>query len=553
MRAMLTTPLIWLFVLTLMMCSPPSAADNQSTLDTQPPSLAGQWRGVLEIQEGIYLALGVNISAQGVTLDSPNQGMFEHAVSDYELASEQVSFVAESLGAHYEGTLENGMLQGTFHQAKALPLNLYRLTDDDQARMQFEGTYQGRLTVNADTSLPLRLNIAVLNAQSPHGSYLATLDSPDQQSFGLPVSNLAIDATHLSFESPMIGASYTGEGRDGDYMGTFTQGVPYELRLQKVGAETPLEEIARPEPGAHGAAMAKLTRNNAGELEVEQRFYQDHNAQTQYEIGSVTKTMVAYLLASLIEEGVVHEHSQVNEWYAEADESLTLVPLATHHSGLSRLPTNLFDEASFNDPYAHFNDQHLRTALSSTTLQTPNYEYSNYAFGLLGETLGHATGMTFAELMEARLFAPLEMESSFVALSAETKGEHFSQGYNNLGEAADAWHFDALAGAGAVVSNLTDMVTYTQSMMEITAQESDLANHLFTPRESIAECCDQALGWVLQADPDGKMTAWHSGQTGGFSAFVGFYLDGSAGLVWLNAQSVEYSDDMRAALWALAE
>lgn len=551
----LTLPKItyWLVVLAFITFAHSSAADSEPIIDAEAPALAGQWRGVLEIQDGIYLALGVNISAAGMTLDSPNQGMFEHAVTEFAVSAQEISFVAESLGARYEGTLKDGVLMGTFHQARALPLNLYRLSEDDQARMQYEGTYQGNLTVNAQTSLPLRLNIAVLHAQSPHGAYLATLDSPLQQSFGLPVSNLEIDPTALSFESPMLGASYVGEGRDGDYMGTFTQGAAHQLRLQKVSTETPLEEVASAESGAHGAALASLTRNSAGDIHVEQVFYQDHDAHTQYEIGSVTKTMVAYLLASLADEGVISEQDQVSDWYAEADETMTLASLATHHSGLPRLPENLFDEANPEDPYAHYNDQHLRAALSNSVLEAPDYAYSNYAFGLLGEVLAKAADMTFAELMEARLFAPLGMENSVVALPTEAKSEHFSQGYNNLGQAAGAWHFSALAGAGGVVADLPDMVTYTQSMMDIAAEQNELATRLFAPRESISDCCDQALGWILQADPEGKMTAWHSGQTGGFSAFVGFYLDGSAGLVWLNAQSVEHTNDMRDALWALSD
>ena len=49
---------------------------TEAAAEPIPSELIGQWRGTLQIQDGVYLALGVNVSDSGVTLDSPNQGMF---------------------------------------------------------------------------------------------------------------------------------------------------------------------------------------------------------------------------------------------------------------------------------------------------------------------------------------------------------------------------------------------------------------------------------------------------------------------------------------------
>ena len=554
----LTKSLAQCFAISLFVAATSAMAEAQSTpteadAEQIPSELIGQWRGVLQIQDGVYLALGINVSDSGVTLDSPNQGMFEREPTEYSFTTESFSFVDQGLGARFEGQLEGGALVGTFHQAGSLPLELNRLNDEDRDRLEFEGTYQGELKVNAQTALPLRLNIAVLHAEHARGAYLATLDSPAQQSFGIPVSNLHIDAEHLSFESPMIRATYAGEGSDGTYEGVFTQGLPLDLTFEKVDADRPLAEVTKPQPGEYGAAKAILKGGGDGNIQVEHSFYQDHDEQTQYEIGSVSKTMVAYLLAKLADDGVVAEDARLNTWYEEADESLTLVSLATHHSGLPRLPDNLFEAADPQDPYAHFDEQHLRSALANTTLREPNYAYSNYGFGLLGEALGKAADMSFAELMDAELFAPLAMPSSYVSLTGHDAGAHAAQGHDLPGQEVGAWHFKALAGAGAVVADLQDMVAYTQAMMALAASDNGLATRLFSARYPLGECCEQALGWILQADPEGRMTAWHSGQTGGFSAFVGFYLDGSAGLVWLSAQGVDHSAEMLTALWEQAE
>lgn len=66
----------------------------------------------------------------------------------------------------------------------------------------------------------------------------------------------------------------------------------------------------------------------------------------------------------------------------------------------------------------------------------------------------------------------------------------------------------------------------------------------------IAACCQQAFGWMLQEDDEGRAMAWHGGQTAGFSAYIGFYLDGSAAVVFLNNQSFDHSAEMHRRLRA---
>ena len=116
-------------------------------------------------------------------------------------------------------------------------------------------------------------------------------------------------------------------------------------------------------------------------------------------------------------------------------------------------------------------------------------------------------------------------------------------GHNVLGEPIAHWHFKALAGAGAVVSTPYDMTRYIQTLMEKVKNSDKAVTTLLTSRKTIKGCCQQALSWMISEDNSGKPYAWHNGQTAGFSSFVGFYLDGSKGVVVLNAQSVNVNSD----------
>lgn len=310
-----------------------------------------------------------------------------------------------------------------------------------------------------------------------------------------------------------------------------------------------MAEVSKPEPGEHGGALAVLTKDQNGDYSISSEFFRNHNAQTQYEIGSVTKTMVSYLLAVLAQDGTVNENMAVNEYIQEADASLTLTDLATHHSGLPRLPVTLFEGADPHDPYAHFDSKKLREALTKTELGEKEYLYSNYGYGLLGEVLAQAAGTDLSGLMELRLFEPAGMVDSYMSLSGKLTNEHLVQGHDSLGNPAGVWHFQALSGAGSVVSTLGDMVNYTRFILEGLNTGNPAITNMLEGRHEIFACCQQALGWIIQEDEQGRAFAWHAGQTAGFTAYVGFYLDGSAALVFLNSQSVDHSSTMQRRLW----
>jgi CubicO group peptidase (beta-lactamase class C family) len=62
----------------------------------------------------------------------------------------------------------------------------------------------------------------------------------------------------------------------------------------------------------------------------------------RFEIGSVTKTMTAAVLACLTEDGVLSLDDQIGRWLnAGANGEITVRQLATHTSGLPSRPPNL--------------------------------------------------------------------------------------------------------------------------------------------------------------------------------------------------------------------
>jgi CubicO group peptidase (beta-lactamase class C family) len=100
----------------------------------------------------------------------------------------------------------------------------------------------------------------------------------------------------------------------------------------------------------------------------------DLPADGRFEIGSVTKTMTATLLALLQADGVLELDDEVSRWLpASPDSGITLRQLATHTSGLPRIAPN-HGEADPANPYARFGprqaEEGLRLHMSAATAKT---------------------------------------------------------------------------------------------------------------------------------------------------------------------------------------
>lgn len=523
------TQLLSVFALTAALWTPTTVSAAEHELD-------GIWRGKLEVQPNIFLVVGVTIQGDTITLDSPTQGSWGLPLTDFEISAGEFKFNADNLQASFAGQITGNEIKGTFIQGAKRPLTLTRLTASDLARMSYEGRYGGQLIINGNQQLPLQVNVAVIA-----GGYYASLDSPAQQSYGIPIDQFSISADNLSFTSPMIQASFTGKKiTDEGYEGKFIQGVERPLTLKKLAAGEALSGGPKPKLGDHGGAVAVITP--AG---TRTKFFANHDASTHYEIGSVTKTMVAYLLAKSLTEGQVSATDTLQSIFGETAPAIRLTQLATHTSGLPRLPKDLFDGANQQDPYAHYDRAKMLAVVADFAGEPKlddmsSYEYSNLGYGLLGEALAKVHGKSFAQLIQDELFAPFGMTATDVALPSATEltaNGSLAQGYDQFGNEVAPWHFQALAGAGAVRSTLVDMSRYVEQLMTRLQEEDAATKLLLEPVFPMSACCSQALGWILQQDQHNQWYAWHNGQTGGYVSFVGFYLDGSRAVVILNNQA----------------
>ena len=237
-----------------------------------------------------------------------------------------------------------------------------------------------------------------------------------------------------------------------------------------------------------------------------------------FQVGSVTKAFTGLLLADSVARGEVELADPATNYLPGASPGRgTLVELATHTSGLPRLPRGMLRYALLRprNPYAWYPERSfLRTARRSlaTAPGGQPYAYSNFGAALLGYLLGEAAQIPYQRLIEERICRPL-------AMSATSFDARPVQGYSN-GRKVPPWHLGPMPAAGGLSSTVGDMAKLLTACLRpagtALAESAPLAlatHAVLGPREEIG------LGWH-HALRDDRRVSWHNGMTGGYSSMI---------------------------------
>lgn len=255
---------------------------------------------------------------------------------------------------------------------------------------------------------------------------------------------------------------------------------------------------------------------------------------TAFEWASITKTLTGTLLAYAEVVGELSAQDRLGAWLECSGPAgdVTLRELATHRSGLPRLPANM-DKAAVDpsNPYAGFTASDLRAGLPETPVGPKQYLYSNLGFMALGEALAVAAGRPYGDLVRERIFLPLGMTGT----AAPAPLERRVPGYARSG--AVPWWAQPLPGAGGVGGPLPDLMRFLTACVEPPEGRLGEAITLATTRH---EEPPNAMGYGWQILNQGL---WHNGGSGGFRSWVGLHRPtGSAVAVLTNTSRAKLLD-----------
>jgi CubicO group peptidase (beta-lactamase class C family) len=267
-----------------------------------------------------------------------------------------------------------------------------------------------------------------------------------------------------------------------------------------------------------------------------------------YEIGSMSKTFTALILADMAAEGRLRLDEPIRYLLPSGVVSkptgteITLLDLATNHSGLPRMPDNLNPE-DIDLALAAYQSPDLYAFLSKHGVHKPSNAHfldSDLGFGLLGEALAHRAGTSYPHLLAEAVTGPLGLHDTTIVLAPEQR-ERLIQAYDQRHKPVPAWNLDALAGAGAIRSTADDLLTYLEAQLHPEKLPSNLttlkmalvnSNQLRTDGGTNSRI---ALAWLFVPDSG---IYWHGGCMSAYSSYAFFHPQGDyAGVALFNSAS----------------
>ena len=276
------------------------------------------------------------------------------------------------------------------------------------------------------------------------------------------------------------------------------------------------------------------------------------DAQTVFEIGSITKTFTATTLADMVAKGEVKLDDPVAKYLPASahvpsrnGREITLVDLATQSSGLPRMPSNFAPKDQTN-PYADYTEQQAIDFVSSYQLPRDvgaKYEYSNLGMGLLGIALARREGVSYEALVRKHVIDPLGMNDTRVTFTPSMH-ERLALGHDENGAVVSNWDIPGLAGAGALRSTVSDMLRYLQANVDPSHTTLAPALEMAHAKRYATDNPNLSLGlaWHIVRTPAGSTITWHNGGTGGYRTFIGFDSVRHAGVVVLSNSATSVDD-----------
>ncbi|MBK7865093.1 MAG: beta-lactamase family protein [Archangiaceae bacterium] len=241
---------------------------------------------------------------------------------------------------------------------------------------------------------------------------------------------------------------------------------------------------------------------------------------TRFAIASVTKSITATAVMLAVDEHKLELNADVNA-YLEGFEvpPVTLHQLLTHTSGFD---DSLLGAAALtpNDivPLGRFLAAHVpqRVAPAGTL-----WSYSNRNYSLAGHLLERAYGLTYAQFVEQRIFAPLQMQHS--AFAAPADPAELARAYDVTGSGATAsplWPWTHDVPAGGMSSTAGDMARFVAAHLG----EGPLPEHALAATHPVEHRFHPGLPGMTYAFMEeqygGRRALMHDGNMGAFGALI---------------------------------
>ncbi|WP_262852527.1 serine hydrolase domain-containing protein [Mumia quercus] len=268
-------------------------------------------------------------------------------------------------------------------------------------------------------------------------------------------------------------------------------------------------------------------------------------AETQYRIGSITKSLTAALVLQLADEGALDLGDPVGAYVPEGPfADATVRGLLSHGAGLPAEPAGPWWERSPGSTYEELVAAH--TGASPVLAPGERYHYSNLSYGILGRLVEVLRAAPWREVVAERLLVPLGMSRTTYAPTAPHADGFSVEALTGLLVAEPHQDTGAMAPAGQLWSTPSDLCRWLAELARPTVLSPQAVTAMATPQSADPdEKGAGAYGLGLRLTVAGeRVLAGHGGSMPGFLA--GAYVDRDSGVGAVVLANTAYGLDVGA-------
>ena len=268
---------------------------------------------------------------------------------------------------------------------------------------------------------------------------------------------------------------------------------------------------------------------------------------TVFEIGSITKVFTALLLANMTRRGEVALDDSVARHLPDDfrvpernGRPITLADLATHYSGLPRMPTIPGEPFSpqWRAALARFSVAEFKVWLTGELSPPPpeagGWWYSNTGYALLGMALGHRGGRPFETLLQERVIDPLGLRDTAFHPTVAMK-RRLAESHDRDLTPIPPFESSIFSAAGYLHSTVRDLARFATAILpgSHSRLEPEARLLLTIQRDAPWIGGKQALGWEVRNAPGGSFVS-------------------KDGVTWGQTAAMVYDPDQRVAVVVLS-
>jgi CubicO group peptidase (beta-lactamase class C family) len=252
---------------------------------------------------------------------------------------------------------------------------------------------------------------------------------------------------------------------------------------------------------------------------------------TVFRLGSLTKQFTAMAIMLLCEENRLALDDALTTHlpaYPIGGQTITVEQLLTHTAGI----TDYTGLPEFTE-HKHHPDM-APAEIAAVFQQYPlefvpgsRFRYSNSGYVLLGMIVEAISGVSYAEFVRSRIFAPLGMHQSCY-LSNEPIVRHRASGYVTTEQGYQNAPFANMTlpyAAGALGSSVQDLARWDMALRENRLVRPSTLERMHTPVRLLGGgTANYGFGWMIGAY-EGRRVMYHGGGINGFVTSMYHWLD----------------------------